>query len=209
MAGEGRQERNARLQAELGRIVERLAQIRRELEEDAAEADELTPEERRRGFRVIGGGAAGIAAIVAAAPAWAREHGRVVAAGFATAAGGAVITAAVLAHPGAAPHGGSAPSPFPPVPATATAHPSTFARGRHPTPHRTTVPPAIVIPSRRRSATPTVLALGSAAPEPEPFPSLQTPSLLPSSIPALPSPSSSCLIFVEMTPLNPILTLCL
>lgn len=208
MAGETRGERNARLQQELGSILERLEQIRTELGEQAA--GEESPEDRRRRFLLLPGGLAALVGLLGARPARAARNSKTIAASTVSAVGGAIggaaITAAVMTHSGAPPHAGPAPTLLPPEPIptagiTPTASPTQDrARPRH-----TALLPPIVVPSRRRGGVPSLPSAAPPGPGPSPsaIPAPTTPPGTPS--PSSPGPSPSCVILLEV---GRIITVC-
>lgn len=212
MTGEMGEERRGQIRARLREIQQEIQDLQRELGDAAGEE----AEERRRKFRLYIGGLGGLAAVV---PAQAREHGRTLAAGFIGAAGGAAITAAVLAHPGAAPRAAlpqMSRSPFPSAAITApgpTPHPAGTHSGHS---GRPPLPSGATIPSRRRSPAPTASQSPTGAPpSPEPSP-VPTPSAVPTK-PApsptrtpgphpSPTPERTCPILLRV---EPILSVCL
>jgi hypothetical protein len=186
---------------EEGQLAARLAAIRTEMTGIDRELASLqSPERRRRAFRVITGGAAGAAALLASGPAWASRHSRTIAASTVSAVGGAVagtaVTVAVMGHPAAGPHTEPVPPYLSALPApTATLDTSPSPQHTRPRGKRTPPLPPILTPaSRRRSPAPAPTAPDAGPPTPP------TPvgSPTPASSTTQPSPSGSCLIVLEV-----------
>lgn len=199
----------------LSEIRTELAAIERRIEQRLGRAagavGEESPEEKRRRFKVITGGAGG----VAAAGLWVRHHGRDLTSALAGAAGGAAVTAAVIGHPGALPNV-APPPPHVPTAAVSTIG-GTPAPGPTPTQERprrrtpTTLPPIAVPTLRRRSGPPALIEQPATTPGPQPT-LAAAPTVASSPAPSasrprpVASPTPTCTVLLEA---SPILRVCL